>query len=495
MATGITAGTVTISATAEGLTGATLLTVGAPEPGDTALPSAAITAPAYDATVITPTAVVGTASDANFFKYVLDIAPVGETTFTPIATGTTPVTNAVLGHLDPTLLLNDLYTLRLTVVDRANNTATTSIQVQVAREQKVGNFTLAFQDLTVPVAGLPITVVRTYDSRDKGVGDFGVGWRLDVQTLRLRVNREHGSAWRVERSGFFTFTLVPTDTHKVSITLPDGKVEEFDFTPTPGSQQGPILALTAAYTPRPLTRGTLVPLGERSLVILDGQPGPVDLLLESDLSLYDPQAFAYTTPEGQHIIIDRRAGVQSVRDLNGNTLTFGPTGITHSAGPGITFTRDPLGRITRIADPRGNSNTYTYDANGDLVRHTDPEGNTTQFLYNFSHGLLDIRDPRGLRPVRNEYDAAGRLIRHIDAFGKVIAYTHDLTTRQEIITDRLGRLTVHEYDAAGNVVRTTFQYRPNPTSHFGSDRKCTADSVGLSARVRVQFWFHNRLYH
>src|SRR5439155_21472078 len=141
---------------------------------------------------------LGTATDTNFFKYVLEYAPAGTTTFTVLTTGTAPVTDGVLGTLDPTLLLNDLYTLRLTVFDRANNTAEASIQVQVAREQKVGNFTLAFQDLSLPVACLPLTVTRVYDSRDKAKGDFGIGWRLDVQTMRLRDSREEGSAWHVD---------------------------------------------------------------------------------------------------------------------------------------------------------------------------------------------------------------------------------------------------------------------------------------------------------
>ena len=59
-----------------------------------------------------------------------------------------------------------------------------------------------------------------------------------------------------------------------------------------------------------------------------------------------------------------------MRDLNGNTLTFGAGGITHSAGRSVTYLRDGLGRITRITDPNGNQHHYTYDANGDLSSHT-----------------------------------------------------------------------------------------------------------------------------
>ena len=75
--------------------------------------------------------------------------------------------------------------------------------MQVDGNMKVGNFSLSFTDLQIPMAGIPITVTRTYDSRDKVRGDFGVGWRLDVQTLRLRANRStqvrHGG-WTVPDS-------------------------------------------------------------------------------------------------------------------------------------------------------------------------------------------------------------------------------------------------------------------------------------------------------
>src|SRR5262249_7548800 len=156
----------------------------------------------------------------------------------------------------------------------------------------------------------------------------------------------------------------------------------------------PFTELTAVYTPRSLTRGTLVPVGDPHLVIEDAQPGDVSLLSESDLTVYDPQTFLYTTPEGRVLTIDKTAGVQSLRDLNGNTLTFGLNGISHSSGKGIAFTRDAQGRITQLTDPNGNSQTYVYDGNGDLASHTDPAGNVTHFLYNYSHGLIEIQDPR-----------------------------------------------------------------------------------------------------
>ena len=58
---------------------------------------------------------------------------------------------------------------------------------------------------------------RVYDSRDKRTGDFGVGWHLDLQTLRLRGNRVLGTGW--ERASQERSSAWHRPTHKVSLTL------------------------------------------------------------------------------------------------------------------------------------------------------------------------------------------------------------------------------------------------------------------------------------
>lgn len=455
------AGTTTITARVGTVSGSATLTVLAPVPNGSD-PVAAITAPAEGATVTEPTAVIGTAADPEILKYVLEIAPVGSADFQTIAEGAASVTNATLGILDPTLLINDLYQLRLTVYDRGGFYVQTTRQVQVAREQKVGNFTLAFQDLSTPMACMPLTVTRVYDSRDKGRGDFGVGWRLDVQTLRLRESGTMGDGWAidlVQKPGPFgipipTYVLYDTAAHKVSLTLPDGQVEEFDLTPTPTeSQFNPIDTVSLAFTPRPGTLGRLEPVVADS-VIPSGTTGGLDLI-DFDGETLDPRTYRYTTPEGNVYLIDKFDGVRQVQCTTGQTLTFGPDGIQHAGGKAVAFTRDAQGRITAITDPAGNVHVYSYDANGDLKAHTDPEAGATGFKYDYRHGLLEIIDPRGVRAVRNEYDASGRLIGTTDAAGQAVTFVHDLTARTETVTNRLGQVTHYAYDAAGNVLRET----------------------------------------
>ena len=58
-----------------------------------------------------------------------------------------------------------------------------------ANGQAVGNFSLSFTDLSVPVGGIPITIQRTYDSAlADDLGDFGHGWRLELRDTQIRAN-------------------------------------------------------------------------------------------------------------------------------------------------------------------------------------------------------------------------------------------------------------------------------------------------------------------
>ncbi len=52
---------------------------------------------------------------------------------------------------------------------------------------KLGEYDLEFTDLTVPIAGIPITIGRYYNSRHANQsGDFGFGWSLSIQDAQIR---------------------------------------------------------------------------------------------------------------------------------------------------------------------------------------------------------------------------------------------------------------------------------------------------------------------
>jgi RHS repeat-associated protein/uncharacterized repeat protein (TIGR01451 family) len=389
-----------------------------------------------------------------------DVVSPDNSVWTTFASGKMPIINGRLGTFDTTLLLNGNYALRLTSTDEAEQTNSTIKHVIVAGQQKVGNFTLSFEDLSIPVAGLPVQLTRTYDSRDKRVGDFGVGWTLGIKNIRLEKSSELGRSWQasVTRGIIPQYCVQPARPNIITITFPDGRIYKFQATTArPCQAIAPIEFTRFGFTPMPGTRGSLVPEASLDVMVEGGYPGAVELLDTSDpqLRTYDPTLFRFTNEDGTVFIIDQKLGVRSIADSNGNKLTIDRNGVTHSSGKSVRFVRDAQERISQITDPSGNAMSYSYDANGDLVSFRDRENNETRFTYNDTHGLLDVFDARGVRAVRNEYDDDGRLISHTDPSGKKILYSHDLNLRQETVTDRLGNLTLIEYDEQGNLVRQT----------------------------------------
>jgi RHS repeat-associated protein len=425
----------------------------------TSAPSIGISSPAEGAIITTRTNIVGSVGEGSAWRveYSLNedgVAPV----WTAIAAGSTPVTNGLLATFDPTILLNGAYTVRLVATNAANQTSTINLTALVEGEQKVGNFSISYSDLNIPVAGIPMEVLREYDSRDKRVGDFGVGWTLGLRNVRIEESGKVGLDWQgTVGGGFFpSYCAQPSKSHVVTVTVATGQVYKFEAVLSPQcSTLYPLRETTVSYRPMTGTNATLAPVGDPTLFVNGNFPGSVELLDYNTFMAADFDDYRLTLPTGEVMLINQRTGLKQLNDANGNTLTVNSNGITHSSGKSIAFTRDALGRITQITDPNGAKLFYAYDSRGDLVSFTDQENNNTTFAYNSAHGLLNIKDPRGIQPIRNEYDHTGRLIKHIDAFGKEIVYTHNPDSRMEVITDRQGRVTTIEYDQRGNVVRTT----------------------------------------
>ncbi len=441
-----------VTATLDGLTGTMAIWVVEPAQAiDVTPPEADIAAPLPGETLTSPVDIVGTASDENMVGYVLEIAPAGSEVFTLVAEGTTSITTGVLGSIDPTTLLGDNYDLRLTVDDAAGNRSSSAVPITIEGGLAVGQFSLVFRDLTVPAAGLPIDVLRVYDTRDKARGDFGIGWRLGFQTVRVRSNRTLGEGWIARKFGL-SFALVPAGEHKVSVHLPAGRVEVFDFQPTPNVSVLAAPSFTRpAFIARPGTRGTLRALDLTGMRSTGGE-GEVVLVDATSGATADPELFLYTYPNGTEIEIVKGAGVRRIRDPNDNEITISRAGIEHSSGASVVFERDQEDRIARIVDPLGAALTYTYSALGDLVAHTDRAGEITRYKYDQRHALIEIVAANGVSATRYEYDDGGRLVAIIDAEGNRTEIDHDIEGQVETTRNPDGTERLYEYDERGNVL-------------------------------------------
>ena len=55
---------------------------------------------------------------------------------------------------------------------------------------KIGQFSFSEQDLVIPVSGIPLTVVRTYNSLNPRSGDFGYSWTYAVNGMDVQLDEE-----------------------------------------------------------------------------------------------------------------------------------------------------------------------------------------------------------------------------------------------------------------------------------------------------------------
>jgi RHS repeat-associated protein len=377
-----------------------------------------------------------------------------------IGQGQSEVADAKLATFDPTMLTDDRYVIAVEAFDTSGQGTIKAIEVDVTGNAKLGEFTLQYTDLSIPLAGIPIQVTRIYDTRQAGeAGDFGFGWRLGIADGRFRETVPQVG------DGFFTTGAAFRPGTKVYMTDPDGNRVGFTFTPEiHGSFLGAYYL--PKFTPDPGVYDTLevdaTPLTQRG----DGTFGV--FLFGFD---YNPDTYTLVTPAGLRYQYDQFAGLQKVTDLNGNFLTFRSDGIFSSTGGSVQFVRDGQNRITQVIDPAGNAIHYRYDANGDLVSVTDQANQETEFFYGMhrAHYLDKVLDSLMHPVVRTDFDDQGRIVSQTDAMGNAVTQSYDLNNFQETVRDRRGFPTVIEYNDRGNVVSTTDPETGVPTLYEYND--------------------------
>ncbi len=347
---------------------------------------------------------------------------------------------------------NGIWIIAIEVVDTGGGLGTTETSVIVDGQLKLGRYHITYQDLAVPVGGIPIQVLRTYDTLNKDhVGDFGNGWTLDVSDFRVQINRPLGDGgWERYACGggiiFVNYCFRTSRSHYVTVTWPDGRTETFDFTPR-GLTSFFGAGAIASYTPRAAATSTLEPAGGANL----GWTGDGNLYNDpfTPGTLYDPDRFVLVANDGTRYTLDRNDGLIQAEDRNGNTVTIDDLGIHSSNGPDIDFTRDGLGRITSATGPDNEAAVYGYTPAGDLDSVTDPNNHETSFDY-VDHALTQITDALGNPFQRLEYED-GRLVAVVDANNNRTEITTSVGSRTQTVTSPDGRqITLSSFDQRGN---------------------------------------------
>lgn len=485
---GLTAGSYDLTVSATSAAGGTGIAVTTIEVNATAAPPppvVSISAPSAGAVVTAPTSLDATIS-----------APAGQSitgwsaTYSATTPGATPVTlatgtgppPATLATFDPTLLAGGAYNLTVSAVASGGGTAQASTAVTVAGNLKLGRFVSTYSDLTVPVDGFEMSVQRTYDSTDKTVGDFGVGWHLGLTNFTITTNRALGAGgWSqydpVCFGALCTTAYRSSTPHTVTVTWPDGHAEVFDLTPTGGTSVFP--GVGASFTARP---GTATTSTLSTADPIAGMTATGDLV-DPNGNDYQPTRYTLTTAAGQVLVLDTTTGLVSETDPNGNSLTVDSTGVHASDGESLLLTRDASNRITAVTGPSGQHLSYTYSSAGDLAAFTDAAGNTTTYTYDANHDLTGSVGPNA-KPLQTlHYDSSGRLTGITNADGhQTLSVSNNVSGRQQVITSPDGLLTtIDTYDAFGDVVSQTLSYGTNETT-TGNDTVGN-DTVGADIRL------------
>jgi RHS repeat-associated protein len=281
-----------------------------------------------------------------------------------------------------------------------------------------GNYIYEHEDLNIPGKGIPIQIVRSYNSQDTLYnGPLGYGWTFNYNTS-LRFNSDESITWVKPDGQRYTFTKNPDG----SYNTPQGIFE-----------------------------------------VLTKNPDLTYTLKFKDQSKYNFNASGYLT---------------SQVDKHGNTTTLSYTGnlLTTVADPGtrtITFTYTS-NRITRIQDQTGRNVQYGYDGSGNLTTFTDMNSKATTFTYDSNHQLLTMREPEpSTNPfLTNHYladgGANGKVDWQKDTSLATTTFAYDTVNRRTTLTDNRGKQTVHEFDDRYRLTKSTDPLLHSVQSSYGA---------------------------
>ena len=375
-----------------------------------------------------------------------------------IGRGTSNVENGNLGTFDATVIANDSYIIRLYALDVSGNINVRGIRVTVSGELKIGNFRLDFTDLQIPLAGIPVEIKRTYDTLDANVsGSFGFGWSMGAADPLILETVADGQEFVHDQT-------------KVYLTNPDGRRVGFTYQETAvGSGLLGDTAFDISFKPDPGVYDTLSIVQDRiTRGGISGVFGSVTQALGA--VLMNPSEYTLTTKEGLVYRYHEDDGLNTVTDLNGNTLTYTENAITHSSGLAVTFVRDAQGRVDEIQFPgidhEGYTTTevldYDYNTSGDLTSFTNAVGQTVTYAYEDSpaHYLKEASRDEGHVDFRVVYEIDNatnvQRFKHVeDANGNTLQLSErpDLDARRAVVRDGNGNETLLHFDERGNVER------------------------------------------
>lgn len=207
---------------------------------------------------------------------------------------------------------------------------------------------------------MPLDFSLQYMSRNAEEGAHGLGWR-------------HSYEW----------SLAAID-NKIELIEPDGS--RFEFIPLSGGKY---------MSPR----GTSLSLERLS-----------------------SGAYVVRTLEGLTYTFGTQGLLQSIADLNGNTIQLAYSGqqlqSVTTLGASLTLAYNEEGRLISAADQTGRKLQYHYSAAGDLIEIVDVDESTIDLTYDDKHRVTSVTTPEKDGTMSVVYDDEGRVTSLTDYYGE-----------------------------------------------------------------------------
>ncbi|MBN9693310.1 MAG: hypothetical protein J0M24_23960 [Verrucomicrobia bacterium] len=361
--------------------------------------------------------------------------------------------NGSLGVINLARIPNGVYDLWL-IVRGGPLSAVDVVRIAVDSELKLGRLTFSEQDTLIPVNGIPLSLIRTYDSFDPESGDFGPSWRYSLMDLGAQfdeVREDETPFLELGSTGADTYTLPPISVrsgggYNLSLTLPGGERTTFVFTPR---RSNTTQLMFAEWKSAPGVDATLTIEPEDGVqntinFYANGLGNPVwnggDVHIPFER--YDIPKLRLTTADGTEFYLERspsdaQAPHYFIQQTTGKYAPVQPR-------PG------PI-RLTKIKQPTGDQIVITPNAPGvdGEIAHLPANSTTATRKLTFKRDdrdrIIEIRDPATLEsgsPVA------------------IMKYTYDPTTGNLIQVHRLINRTTATY------ATTTYHYDHPRFPHY-----------------------------
>jgi RHS repeat-associated protein/uncharacterized delta-60 repeat protein len=363
----------------------------------------------------------------------------------------------ILASLDFSTLRNGTYLLRLTV---DNGAAFTTREVPFVLESavKLGQLTFSEQDLTVSASGIPISIVRSYDSFNPDQGDFGYSWSLSINNLDVELDEERkpDQPKDPDEPQGEKFSMRVGGGRNMTLTLPDGRRTTFRYTLEPGPSEGgvPCFCYEAKWRAAPGIFARLAPTSNNRLIYIPWQPGEEDAIPPhwqasgpgTPMENFDFPGFVLTNIDGTEYHITRE--------------TEGDFDLPSETGLILSVRAHKKPKLGRVVTKAGDTIEISEEAGTMLLKHFTPTAaspaeltRTVTLKRNAAGQVTDVFGPEAIDP------ATGELMVNAPAAVKYF-YTADNLTEVQRLVDRANA------DPAKRYLTTRYRYTHPIFPHY-----------------------------